>query len=310
MLHYKKFTPMTFLTLCVTRPLVEHTIPIDYEAYLQRLGFSSRPTPTLENLRLLHERHTAEFPFQTLTTVMHQPVSLDWHDMENKVITTRQGGYCYELNILFYGLLSLLGYDAAILTGHVIHNSGFVRRTSRTHIIVKITIDGEDFICDVGHGGYTPTAPLRLAFQGPQQTTHGTYAFVHKEDSYYLRSLIAHEWQTLYGFDLQPPHWTDLEVGNWYVSTHPQSHFLSTLMVARTEEGGKRHSLLNNRYSLHTVGQKTLVQRLGSALEVIELIESVFNLNIPEKKLALESIETVIQSLVKDTAELTDDCPT
>ena len=289
---------------------MEKSISIHCENYLQQLGFNSLPSPTLENLRLLQERHTAAFPFQTLSTVMHQPVSLDWRDMEHKIVGTRQGGYCYELNILFYGLLTLLGYKANILTAHVIHNSGFTRRTSRTHIIVQVTINEEDYISDVGHGGYTPTAPLRLASREEQPTTHGTYAFVCKDDSYYLRSRIAGEWQTLYGFDLQSPHWTDLEVGNWYVSTHPQSHFRSTLMVAKTEDGGKRHSLLNDRYSLHILGQKTSTRHLKSALEVIETIETVFGLYIPDKRLAQERIESILLQLTaQNNTALADDAP-
>ena len=288
---------------------MEKSISIHCENYLQRLGFNSQPSPTLENLCLLQERHTAAFPFQTLSTVMHLPVSLDWRDMEHKIVETCQGGYCYELNILFYGLLTQIGYKANILTAHVIHNAGFTRRTSRTHIIVQVDINGEDYICDVGHGGYTPTVPLRLASREEQPTTHGTYAFVYKDDSYYLRSLIADEWQTLYGFDLQSPHWTDLEVGSWYVSSHPQSHFRSTLMVAKTEDGGKRHSLLNDRYSLHILGQKTITRHLKNALDVMETIETIFGLHIPHKKLAQERIESILQLLAQNDTPLVDDAP-
>lgn len=288
---------------------MDNPIPLHYEQYLERLGFGSRPLPTLENLHLLQGRHTARFPFQTLTTVMRQPVSLDWHDMETKVILTGQGGYCYELNMLFHGLLTLLGYDAVILSGHVIHNPGYARRTSRTHILVKVTIDNEDFICDVGHGSYTPTVPLRLAVRDEQLTPHGRYSIVYKDDSYFLRSRINQNWQTLYGFDLQPAHWTDLEVGNWYVSTHPQSHFRTTLMVALSEDGGKRHSLLNNRYSLHTLGKKSRVVHLDSALEVIEVIETVFNMHILDKSLAKQKIETIIEAQKKIETEFVDDCP-
>lgn len=275
--------------------------------YLQKLGFFSPPEPTLEVLTLLQKRHTTLFPFQTLTTVMHQPVSLDWHHMVNKVIITNQGGYCYELNMLFYGLLSSLGYETAIFSGHVIHDTNFIRRSPRTHILVGVHLDDEEYICDVGHGGYTPTQPLHLHWQGPQPTPYGLYTLAHEDDWYYLQIVVGESLKTLYGFNLHPQHLTDLEVGNWYVWTHPDSLFRQTLMVARTDEGGKRHALLNNRYSIHTFGQKSIVQQLHGAPEIIEVIENQFGLYIPDKQQATTSIANLLLSLSGDAP--VDDSP-
>src|SRR5688500_14208277 len=40
----------------------------DSSLYLQRLGYTTAPPPTLDTLRQLVQRHTEAFPFETLTT--------------------------------------------------------------------------------------------------------------------------------------------------------------------------------------------------------------------------------------------------
>lgn len=262
--------------------------------YLTKLGFTTSPSPTLETLAKLQQRHTALFPFQTLTTVMHQPISLSLPDLQYKVIQSAQGGYCYELNLLFAELLKILGYTVEILSAHVIHEPNFIRRAPRTHIFIKAMLDEKAYLIDVGHGGLTPTTPLFIEDSSPQQTPYGIYRVVQHEGDFYLQVYVGETWKTLYGFDLQPEHISDAIVGNWYVSTHPDSHFRHVLMVARTEEGGKRHALLNNRYTLYAEGQPPHHQELSSTNEVMELIEEKFGIYVPDKKMARRAIKRIL----------------
>jgi hypothetical protein len=47
-------------------------------------------------------------------------------------------------------------------------------------------------------------------------------------------------WDTQYGFVPEPVPFTDLEVGNWFTSTHPSSPFVRTVRLAvRGEDGGQ-----------------------------------------------------------------------
>ena len=95
----------------------------DTARYLRRLGFDAPPAPTLDTLRQLQWRHTAEFPFETLSTLLRQPVPIDLESVERKVFEEGRGGYCYELNQLFLALLQALGYDAHGITGRVVMNA-------------------------------------------------------------------------------------------------------------------------------------------------------------------------------------------
>src|SRR5688500_3261727 len=68
----------------------------DIDLYLQRLGYERAPPPTLDGLRELQRRHTAEFPFETLATLLRMPVPIDLASLERKLLHEGRGGYCYE----------------------------------------------------------------------------------------------------------------------------------------------------------------------------------------------------------------------
>lgn len=206
--------------------------------YLQRLGFNAPPTPTLETLRQLQLRHTGTFPFENLTTLSGEPVLIDLPSIEQKVLYEGRGGYCYELNNLFLALLQALGFDARGISGRVVMGQPEGAWTARTHRLSLVILDGVRYITDVGFGGMVPTAPLLLDTPTEQFTPHEHYRIEQHADGYTLRANVAGEWRAMYLFDLQRQEDIDYTVGNWYVSTHPESSFVKQLMVARTGRAG------------------------------------------------------------------------
>jgi len=84
--------------------------------YLHLIGF--KPTRCdLTALKTLLTRHMAALPFQTLSTVLGEPVPIDSGSIFRKLVVQRRGGYCYELNLLLLDALTLLGFEARPLTG-------------------------------------------------------------------------------------------------------------------------------------------------------------------------------------------------
>ena len=92
----------------------------DVAPYLRRLGHDQPPAHTLSTLRALQARHTAAFPFETLSTLLRLPVPLDLPSIERKLLHDDRGGYCYELNRLFLALLHTLGFDARAIAARVL----------------------------------------------------------------------------------------------------------------------------------------------------------------------------------------------
>jgi len=251
------------------------------ELYLKRLGYDTPPSPTLDTLRELQSRHTATFPFETLSTMLWVPVPIDLPSVERKVLHEGRGGYCYELNNMFLALLQYLGFEARGITGRVVMGGPEDALTARTHRLSLVTLDGVRYIADVGFGGMVPTAPLRLDTEEEQPTGHEPYCIVRQDSSYALRAKVADEWRPMYVFDLQVQSDIDYQIGNWYVSTHPDSPFRGQLKVARTGPGVRR-TLNNGSYAIHRMGQESERRQLTNADEVIAVLEREFDIRVPQ----------------------------
>jgi N-hydroxyarylamine O-acetyltransferase len=262
--------------------------------YLQRLGFDAPPAPTLETLRQLQLRHTGVFPFENLSTLSGQPVLIDLSSIEQKVLHDGRGGYCYELNNLFLALLQALGFDACGISGRVVMGQPEGAWTARTHRLSLVTLDGVRYITDVGFGGMVPTAPLMLDTPAEQLTPHEPYRIEQHEDGYTLRANVGGEWRAMYIFDLQRQEDIDYAVGNWYVSTHPESSFARQLMVARTGEGWRR-TLNNGSFAVHRIGRETERRQVTDVDELMGLLRSEFDIRVPREAALRRVIGGLIQ---------------
>jgi N-hydroxyarylamine O-acetyltransferase len=266
--------------------------------YLQRLGFDAPPAPTLQTLRQLQLRHTGAFPFENLTTLLGQPVLIDLPSIEQKVLHDGRGGYCYELNNLFLALLQTLGFEARGITGRVVMNQPEGAWTARTHRLSLVALDGVRYITDVGFGGMVPTAPLILDTEDEQLTPHEPYRIEQHADGYTLRANVGGEWRAMYIFDLQRQEDIDYTLGNWYVSTHPESSFVKQLMVARTGEGWRR-TLNNGSFAIHRMGSESERRQVTDVDELIGLLEREFDIRVPAKEALKPVLERLIEPVPK-----------
>lgn len=265
----------------------------DRALYLRRLGFDAPPAPTLETLRQLQLRHTGVFPFENLTTLSGDPVLIDLPSIEQKVLHDGRGGYCYELNNLFLALLQALGFDARAISGRVVMGQPEGAWTARTHRLSLVIIDDVRYITDVGFGGMVPTAPLLLDSRAEQLTPHEPYRIDLHVDGFTLRANVAGEWRAMYIFDLQRQEDIDFAVGNWYVSTHPESAFAEQLMVARTGEGWRR-TLNNGNFAIHRIGHDSERRQVTDVQELIGLLGSEFGIRVPEQAQLVRTLERLI----------------
>ncbi|VVM96940.1 N-hydroxyarylamine O-acetyltransferase [Pseudomonas fluorescens] len=264
--------------------------------YLQRLGFDAPPAPTLETLNQLQFRHTGAFAFENLSTLSGEPVRIDLPSIEQKILHEDRGGYCYELNRLYLALLQELGFDARGISGRVVMGQPEGAWTARTHRLSLVNLDDVRYITDVGFGGMVPTAPLLLDTPAEQLTPHEPYRIEQHEDGYTLRANVGGEWRAMYIFDLQRQEEIDYTVGNWYVSTHPESSFARQLMVARTGEGWRR-TLNNGSFAIHRIGSESERRQVAGVDELVGLLKSEFGIRMPEH----EPLKRVLERLMVAT---------
>lgn len=254
---------------------------IDLDAYCARIGYDGARTPTLATLRALHARHTQTIPFENLSPFTGETVVLDLPSLQDKLIRRRRGGYCFEHNLLFWQVLNEIGFGVSGLAARVRWNVPDNVVTARSHMLLLVNLQGESFIADVGFGGMTLTAPLRLETGVEQATPHEPFRLLRSGDVYTLETQLAEVWKPVYTFDLQPQHLADYEVTSWYLANHPQSHFVTGLIAARPE-ADRRYALHNNRYAVHHLDGDTERRLLTSLDELKSVLTGAFQIELPD----------------------------
>lgn len=228
--------------------------PPDLAAYLERIGYDGPVRPTREVLAALQLAHVQAIPFETFESLTGRRPALDLPSLLNKLVRSRRGGYCFEHNRLFEAALRSFGFRPIGLLGRVLLGQAEDAETARTHMLLRVEVEGEDLITDVGFGGQVLTGPIRLESGLVQATPHEPYRLDESGGVWSLRAEVAGEWRLLYRFTLEPALAIDYEVGNHYVATHPASFFAQALVGARILPGS-RLTLLGHRITEHRMGE-------------------------------------------------------
>jgi N-hydroxyarylamine O-acetyltransferase len=206
-----------------------------FDDYLRRLPTTIAPRDaSVDALRALHAAHREAFLFENLTIQAGGQISLAICDLERKFLDERRGGYCFEHNTLFAAALRELGVDSTSLLGRV--RRGPPHRWCRTHMVLRIALDGEVWLADVGFGAMGLLEPLPL--RDGATAVQGGFTFSLRRDGglWILSARDAEADNDLYEFTDDPQTPWDIEVANHFTSTHPESIFRKTLTIQRTQQ--------------------------------------------------------------------------
>lgn len=252
----------------------------DLDAYFERIGHAGPAPVTLATLEAIAARHPAAIPFENLDPYLRRAVALDPASLQRKMVHGGRGGWCFEHNLLLGAALTAVGFRPLGLGARVLWNAAPGALGPRSHMVLLLEIQQRSFIVDAGFGGLTLTAPLRLERDVEQQTPHERFRLRAAEADFILEAEVQGTWKALYQFDLQPQRLADYEVSNWYLSTHPQSHFLKGVLAARTEPG-RRYALRSHEFSTHVTGGTSERRVLSSGRELRSVLEDTFRIAVP-----------------------------
>lgn len=266
------------------------------DAYLQRLNWDGKFTPTVETLASLQHAQLHTIPFENFDIQLGRGISLDPEVIFDKLVNRRRGGYCFELNGLFLMALKAFGFEARPLLARV-HVSG--TPTGRGHQIELLTIQGRQWIADVGFGGDTPRAPIPLELDQPTAHDGQEVRLVDAENfGIMLQTAKDGQWVDLYSFDLGHVFPADIDYGNHFTSTHPGSFFTSSRVAALPLERGGI-TLFNTTLTKVVAGRKD-VQELSAGQSYLDALKNHFGIELDEPYEKLRPLPEIDRDDVPD----------
>jgi N-hydroxyarylamine O-acetyltransferase len=259
-------------------------------AYLQRINYHGSLEPTARTLRELQLAHLLTVPFENLSIHWKQPIVLDDDSLFGKIVVRRRGGFCYELNGLFAGLLRSLGFNVEMLSAGVSHEDGGFG-PDFDHMTLMVTLENR-WLADVGFGD-SFLEPLLLDSRDEQVQGARSYTIVPDGDNLVLKrreGLILEqgegstiqpgegkgEWKNQYRFNLEPKELSDYEDMCLYHQTSPQSHFTQSRICSRTTHDG-RLTLSDMRF-ITTVGPDRQERVLSTEEEYAIVLDESFGI--------------------------------
>ena len=231
------------------------------KSYLARIGIEETDVAAdLESLKLLQRQHLLTVPFENLDIHWRRPIILNDNCFYNKVVGEKRGGFCYELNGLFYELLKEIGFQNKIISARVSKGDGDFG-AEYDHLAIITQIGSDEYLVDVGFGSFT-AEPLKFAVDVEQQDDNGVFLIRKYDDSYFevIKKTGDDAWQSEYIFT---PLGRDLmkfsEMCQFH-QTSPESHFtrgkvcsLLTLDGRKTLTDGKFIETVNGEKKEITV---------------------------------------------------------
>jgi len=250
--------------------------------YLARIGFGGTPGADLETLTALHAAHVNAIPFEGLDPLLRRPVKLDLASVQDKLVDSRRGGYCFEQNTLFKAALETIGFRVTGLGARVRWMAQPASPLGpKTHMLLAVDLPKETYLADVGFGACLLDAPLKFETDVEQHTAMGTYRLSDAGGLFLLSARQPAGFRTMYAFDLVQQIPSDYELGNWFTSTSPLVPFTNMLVMERLGPD-RRYKLANRRLIIEARdGEVTDERTLGDADELRQVLHETFNVTPP-----------------------------
>ena len=260
------------------------------DAYLRRIGAEQPARPTADVLRELHLRHLRTVPFENLSIHLGEEIVLEEKRLFGKIVGSRRGGFCYELNGVFGALLTALGFDVTLLAARVYGKEGRLG-VPYDHLALRVrTVDGGDWLADVGFGAHSHH-PLAFGERGEQSDPAGVFRVVEAEaDAAGVRGGggsaecedldVMRDGRPQYRLEVRPRVLEDFTIGAWWNSTSPVSHFVRSLVCSRVTEDGGRITLSGSRLTVTSPNGRKEVSDLQRDEEVLEVYREGFGMEL------------------------------
>jgi N-hydroxyarylamine O-acetyltransferase len=240
-------------------------------------------SPSLENLRRLMDAYSLSVPFENLDIYDYKrPIDFCLSHLFEKIVINRRGGYCYEMNGFFMGILEALGYSCAAVSARILAGRTVISPLS--HRTTIVALGDRRYLCDVGFGGAgVPEGPVSFE-EGVQEITGNFFSIRRQEGNIFGDlALVKHTPEgesDLYMFYERPHSPLEFIALNQAVYANPASLFsLNRIVRLRTPNGTK---VIDNKIFRQTMDGKTTEEEIATNKRLHEILTGEFNMIVPK----------------------------
>jgi N-hydroxyarylamine O-acetyltransferase len=242
-----------------------------------RVGLGARPDNDVAGLVAAHRAFVEHVAYDGITAQLSEHRPLDPDALVERTLTTRRGGYCFEINTILLTFLRGLGFAVERREGIVDAREARAGGALTNHLaLVATTAGGKRFLCDAGWGE-GPLAPVPLHasehVQGPLRWTLERDG----DDGWWI---TQHAWGSTPGFrfgDEAVPLST-FAPHHLRLSTAPDSNFVKTLVVQQPHED--HVTTLRARTLTHQGPDRDDQRVLNDAAELDRTLRDVFDVHL------------------------------
>jgi N-hydroxyarylamine O-acetyltransferase len=253
---------------------------IEIDRYFARIDYRGPREPTLPVLHALTAAHSQHIPFENIDVLRGRRIDLTPEALFDKLVERRRGGYCFEQNGLFLEVLTTLGFAVTPLSARVRLDRPREVVPARTHLFLRVELDGVGWLTDVGIGGVSLTSAIRFDPGAEQATPHEPRRIVREDGRWFHQVRFGSAWADVYEFTGEEMPTVDREVASWYTSTHPESHFTQLLIVARADGDGRRRTLTSTELKIRERDGRAAVHPIASPETLLHALAEHFDLHL------------------------------
>jgi N-hydroxyarylamine O-acetyltransferase len=251
----------------------------DLDAYFERIRYGGAGTPNFETLSGILSAHTESIPFENLDVLLGRPIKLDIESLSDKIVKRRRGGYCFEHVTLFAAAIEQLGFKPVRHTARATLAAPR-SQAPRTHMFVSVDLPEGVFIVDPGFGGLAPRFLVPLSDKRALEIDGVSHWMVRDGIYWTLRAQVGDSVVDSWSSTMEPDNLVDFDLGNYYISTHPNSPFVNRLML-RSFKNPKIMSVMNRDVTVRTDSHVETFQ-LTDRSSLRNLVNEYLGFDLPE----------------------------
>lgn len=243
-------------------------------AYLTRIQYNDPLVATTDVLFKLQKQHLLNVPFENLD--IQNKIKIDLNTIYDKIVVRKRGGFCYELNYLFYQLLKESGFQVKMISGRVYQDGTFTPEFD--HLALIVTIAKDNYLADVGFGEFSIN-PLKLTTEEIIDP-RGIFRIEQRSEGFtvFKKNKNTDEFIPEYFFTDNERKIEEFQNRCLFHQTDPSSHFMKNRICSIATLSG-RISLSGNKLKITEKGQVT-EKLLDTETAAIEYLWQYFGIKL------------------------------